>query len=78
MHAVSDALYLSTLADGVVYIVKADSTKDKLAQSGLERLAENNARLLGVVLNQVDVERQAKYGGAYAGYYDVYGYSSSK
>ena len=78
MHAVSDALYLSTLADGVIYIVKADSTKDKLAQSGLERLSENNARLLGVVLNQVDVERQAKYGGAYAGYYDVYGYSNSK
>ena len=77
MHAVSDALYLSTLADGVVYIVKADSTKDKLAQVGLAKLEDNNARLLGVVLNQVDIERQAKYGGAYSGYYDVYGYSKN-
>ncbi|HCG79847.1 MAG TPA: hypothetical protein DE015_11660, partial [Oceanospirillales bacterium] len=28
MQAVSDALYLSTLVDGVVYVVKADATKD--------------------------------------------------
>ncbi|MDO6804684.1 CpsD/CapB family tyrosine-protein kinase, partial [Wenyingzhuangia sp. 1_MG-2023] len=29
MRLVSDALYLSTLVDGVVYVVKADATKDK-------------------------------------------------
>ena len=74
--AVSDALYLSTVTDGVVYVVKADDTRDKLAVSGLERLRGSNARIMGVVLNQVDVEREAKYGGSYAGYYDTYGYST--
>lgn len=74
IHAVSDALYLSTIADGVVYIVKADSTSDKLANKGLERLNDHNARVLGVVLNQVDVKREAKYAEGYAGYYDSYGY----
>ena len=74
--AVSDALYLSTVTDGVVYVVKADDTRDKLAVGGLERLRGSNARILGVVLNQVDVEREAKYGGSYAGYYDTYGYST--
>lgn len=76
MQAVSDALYLSTLVDGVVYVVKADATKDKLAQDGLGKLDNNNARVLGVVLNQVNVDREAKYADSYAGYYDVYGYSS--
>lgn len=76
MQAVSDALYLSTLVDGVVYIVKADATKDKLVQDGLAKLDNNNARVLGVVLNQVNVEREAKYTDSYSGYYDVYGYSS--
>jgi len=76
VHAVSDALYLSTVTDGVVYIVKADDTRDKLAAGGIERLRGSNARILGVVLNQVDVEREAKYGGSYAGYYDNYGYST--
>ena len=76
MQAVSDALYLSTLVDGVVYVVKADATKDKLAQDGLGKLDNNNARVLGVVLNQVNVDREAKYTDSYSGYYDVYGYSS--
>ena len=76
MQAVSDALYLSTLVDGVVYVVKADATKDKLAKVGLEKLDRNNARVLGVVLNQVNVDREARYADTYSGYYDVYGYSS--
>jgi capsular exopolysaccharide synthesis family protein len=76
MQAVSDALYLSTLVDGVVYVVKADATKDKLAQDGLSKLDNNNARVLGVVLNQVNIDREAKYADSYAGYYNVYGYSS--
>jgi capsular exopolysaccharide synthesis family protein len=74
IHAVSDALYLSTIADGVVYVVKADSTSDKMANKGLERLSDHNARVLGVVLNQVDIKREAKYAESYAGYYDSYGY----
>ncbi|MEC7546111.1 MAG: polysaccharide biosynthesis tyrosine autokinase [Pseudomonadota bacterium] len=74
--AVSDALYLSTVTDGVVYVVKADATRDKLAVAGLDRLRGSNARIMGVVLNQVDVEKEAKYGGSYAGYYDTYGYST--
>ena len=76
MGAVSDALYLSSLTDGVVYVIKADATKDKLVQSGLTRLDESNARILGVILNQVDVEKEARYGNHYSGYYDAYAYGS--
>jgi succinoglycan biosynthesis transport protein ExoP len=76
MQAVSDALYLSTLSDGVVYVIKADATKDKLVKAGLARLNDANARVLGVVLNQVDVEKVARYGGNYGGYYDYYNYNN--
>lgn len=77
MQAVSDALYLSTLTDGIVYVVKADATGDKLVKAGLSRLDDSNARILGVVLNQVDVEKEARYGGTYGGYYDNYDYNNS-
>lgn len=77
---VSDALYLSTLVDGVVYVVKADSTRDKLVKSSISRLVDSNARVLGVLLNQLDVEKAAVgYGyGYYSGYYEAYGYTSDK
>lgn len=74
MHAVSDALYLSTLTDGVLFVVKADDTKDKLVKSALTRLQDSNARVLGVVLNQVDVAKEARYGGHYGGYASAYAY----
>jgi len=76
-HLVSDAAYLSTLVDGVVYVVKADSTNDKLVKSGLNRLDESNARILGVVLNQLDLEKEAKYGGDYSYSYGAYDYSTN-
>jgi capsular exopolysaccharide synthesis family protein len=74
MAAVSDGLYLSSLTDGVVYVVKADATKDKLIKTGLSRLDDSNARILGVVLNQLDVEKESRYGSNYGGYYDTYEY----
>ena len=76
MHAVSDALYLLTLVDGVVYVVKADETRDKLIKSGMTRLEDSNARVLGVVLNQIDLHKEARYGGGYAGYASSYAYTS--
>ncbi|MBS51908.1 MAG: hypothetical protein CMI03_04060 [Oceanospirillaceae bacterium] len=77
MHAVSDALYLSTLTDGVVYVVKADSTKDKLVKSGVDRLSDSNARVLGIALNQVNVEKEARYGDHYSSYGGAYSYTTN-
>lgn len=75
---VSDALYLSTLADGVIYVVKADSTRDKLVKASLSRLQGSNANIIGVLLNQIDVTKADSYGyGYYSGYYDSQGYTSN-
>ena len=77
VQLVSDAVVLSQLASTVIYVVKADSTPHPLARGGIRRLAMANAPLLGVVLNQLDVERAQKYYGEYSGYGRYSGYKGS-
>ena len=77
-QAVSDALVLAPHVGAMIYVVKADSTNYQLAKTGLKRLTDVNAPVIGVVLNQVDVKKAAKYGNDYAGYYDAYGYTAEE
>jgi len=79
VQAVSDALVLSQYARGVVYVVKADATPDRIIKNCFKRLREVNAPVIGVVLNQVDIKKSARYGYEdYEGYYDHYGYSDQE
>lgn len=75
INAVSDGLVLSRYADAVVFVVKADATPQTQVKTALGKLLQHGAHVKGVVLNQVDVKKALKEGGAYAGYYDYYGYS---
>ena len=80
LQLVSDAQVLSQFASSVIYVVKADSTPYQVAQNGLKKLRRVNAPVLGVVLNQLDLEKAEKYYGEYSGYksykgYKKYGYS---
>lgn len=76
-EVVSDALVLSTFANAVIYVVKADSTPVRAVRSGVGRLRHTGAPLTGIVLNQVDIEKGSRYGGYYyGGYYDQYGYTT--
>jgi len=78
VQAVSDALVLSKFAKGVVYVVKADATPDRVIKNCFKRLQEVDAPIIGVVLNQVDIKKSARHGYEdYEGYYDHYGYSTS-
>lgn len=74
-QAVSDAIVVSKHCDSLVYVVKADSTSNKLIKNGLSRFIEIGHRIDGVVLNQVDIKKARKT-GEYAGFYDQYGYNS--
>ncbi|KIP87849.1 MULTISPECIES: polysaccharide biosynthesis tyrosine autokinase [Pseudomonas] len=76
-QAVSDASLLSTFADSVIYVIKSEATSIPLAQRGVGHLLQSGASVMGVVLNQVDVEKAAR-SGDYSGYYDHYGYSDRK
>ena len=74
-QAVSDPLVISAHANAVLYVVKADATQFNVVKSGVKRLLNNNAPLTGIVLNQLDIDKAAKYGyysyykgGYYGGY----------
>jgi len=64
--AVCDAALIARDATGVIYVVGAEMTNRHTAQSGLEQLERANARLIGAVLNRVDLNRHAYY---YSQYY---------
>jgi capsular exopolysaccharide synthesis family protein len=78
LQLVSDSLVLSTFASEVIYVVKADATPYQVAQNGLKRLRRVDAPILGVVLNQLDIEKAEKYYGEYSGYKSYKGYKGYK
>jgi succinoglycan biosynthesis transport protein ExoP len=67
---VTDATLLAMLCDGVVLVVKESQTTKHLAITARTRLAEAKAKLLGVVLNDVNLR---KGGSHYYPYYQYYG-----
>jgi succinoglycan biosynthesis transport protein ExoP len=74
LQLVSDAQVLSQFATSVIYVVKADSTPYQVAQNGIKKLRRVSAPILGVVLNQLDLEKAEKYYGEYSGYRSYKGY----
>ena len=53
--AVSDAAVLSQLCDGVVLVMHGQKTTTEMARRAVERLELAHARILGVVLNGIDI-----------------------
>ena len=74
---ITDALVVSPKVDGVILVVQGGKTPRKAVAKAAERFATVGAKLLGVLINDVDVER-SRYGYYYP-YYDSYSryYSSS-
>ncbi len=71
VQAVSDALVISQFVDAVLMVVKADQTRSGLVKHSLSSLINAHARVLGVVLNDLDLSKAEKYYGGY-GYYQYY------
>jgi len=69
--AVSDALVLSGYVDGVMLVLKAFQSDRSLCRQTLRALRDVRAKLLGAVLNNVDLDK--KQYGYYQGYYYGYG-----
>lgn len=69
--AVADALILASVTDGVVMVCKAGKTLRAHAERTKVSLQDVNARLFGVVVNDLDIETRS-YGSYY--YYQRYGY----
>lgn len=70
--AVTDAVVLGHKIDGVIFVIKQESTTKEAAREALRRLSDIRERLLGCVINQVDIDRNT-YGYKYYYYYHAYG-----
>jgi len=68
--AVSDAVYLSTMVDGTLLVVNRKTPK-QLVRKTRTRLTMPHTKLLGVLLNRVDI-RAGEYGSYYNHYYEYY------
>jgi capsular exopolysaccharide synthesis family protein len=71
--AVTDPVVLSAQTDGAILVVKAEQTKREAARQALRTLGDAKVHVLGVILNDVDLEARA-YSGYAARYYRYGGY----
>jgi capsular exopolysaccharide synthesis family protein len=72
VQQVTDSLLLASLVDGTVTVLRAGKTTFDMLDSGIKKLRESNAHMLGLVLNRVT----KKHAGQ--GYYGYYSYYSRK
>jgi len=73
--AVTDSILLSRMVDGIIVVVGAGATSRDGVVRAVEQLREVNARILGSVLNNLNVEKERYYYSRYYYYnYGKYGY----
>jgi capsular exopolysaccharide synthesis family protein len=76
--AMADTAVVTPLTDGLVLVVSAETTARHAALRAADQIRGVNGKVLGVILNRVDLQRNAYYYGHYYGeYYRAY-YSSEK
>ena len=70
---VTDATILSTLVDGVILVIESESTARGAVVRARRLLESAGARVLGVVMNKVNLRHDGYYGYSYRRYYQSYG-----
>lgn len=70
----ADSIVIGTKSDGVIFLIQSRHVSRNLAKKAKQRLLETGAKVLGVVLNKVDVEKENPAYHYFAqGYYHYYG-----
>jgi capsular exopolysaccharide synthesis family protein len=73
----ADSIILSTFVDGVILVVLGGKTPRETLQRAKEALYQVNAKILGVVINQIDIQR-SDYGYYYYRNHYYYGKEGKK
>jgi capsular exopolysaccharide synthesis family protein len=68
--AVTDAVELTRLVNGIVFVIGSETTRRENAARALETLVNAGHCWVGAVLNRVDVKRNRYYYRRYSGYSD--------
>ena len=66
--SVIDAAIIAKESDGAVLVIESERVSYKVAQKSMEQLEKTGCKILGAVLNKVNIEKN-KYYGKYDYYY---------
>jgi capsular exopolysaccharide synthesis family protein len=72
LGAVTDAVVLSRQTDGVLLVVRAGKTQRDEVKRSVRQIRDVNGQVIGVILNELDIERRRGY------YYQYYGYGEKE
>ena len=70
--SVIDAAIIAGESDGVIMVIAANTVSYRMAQAAKGQLEKANCRILGTVLNKVNVKEAGYYGSYYGNYYGDY------
>ena len=71
--AVTDAVIIAHMVDGVILVVKSAKSTKEMVKQAKKQLEDVNANIIGVVLNDLDLQDR-EHGYYYYYYYRKYGY----
>ena len=68
VNVVTDAAILSTLVDGIIFVVASGRTEIENGKHAMKSLEAVNANVLGVVMTMIPVSKKGYYGYSYYSY----------
>lgn len=71
LTGIGDSLVLGSITTHVVMVIRAAKTPTEIIRQSKDLLEKNGIRVIGVVLNQVDIDKE-RYSGFYKFYYQSY------
>ncbi|MBF8287750.1 MAG: Capsular biosynthesis protein [Candidatus Rokubacteria bacterium] len=71
--SVSDAIAFAAQCDGVILVVRGNKTSAEAARRAAEQIDAVKGRILGVVLNRVDMRRHGSYADSHPYFHAYYG-----
>ena len=72
LGSVIDAAIVATVSDGAVLVIAANQVSYKFAQNVMDQLRKTKVKIIGSVLNKVDLSENGYYGKYYGKYYGSY------
>jgi capsular exopolysaccharide synthesis family protein len=75
LGSVIDSAVIAKVCDGMIFVIEADTISYKFAQTVKKQLDKADCKILGAVLNKVNISKNPYYGKYYGKYYGNYGKS---
>lgn len=72
LGSVIDAAVVARVCDGTIIVIESDNLSYRITQKVKDQLDKSGCRILGAVLNKVEMEGKGYYGKYYGSYYGKY------